>query len=138
MTRQWHQTTGPLDRVFVQTWSLPALPPPRLTADVYELPDGHAYVVEMPVPGLTPDQITIEATSDTLTVSTQPRQTGDDASRTYLQREQAVGPMARVIEFPEEIDTDNIRATLELGILKIEVPKAAAARRRIIKVTSAR
>jgi len=36
--------------------------------------------------------------------------------------------MARLFEFPTEIDPDNIRATLEHGILKVYVPKAAASR----------
>ena len=40
--------------------------------------------------------------------------------------------MSRVFEFPTEIDPDNISATLEAGMLKIHVPKAAASRRRVI------
>ena len=31
---------------------VPALPPPRLTADIYETAGGEAYVIELPVPGL--------------------------------------------------------------------------------------
>jgi HSP20 family molecular chaperone IbpA len=42
--------------------------------------------------------------------------------------------MSRVFEFPTELDTDNVRATLENGMLRIRVPKAAAARRRVIRV----
>jgi hypothetical protein len=38
--------------------------------------------------------------------------------------------MSRLFEFPVEIDTDNIRATLARGLLKIRVPKAALGRRR--------
>jgi HSP20 family molecular chaperone IbpA len=45
--------------------------------------------------------------------------------------------MARIFEFPVEIDTDNVQATLKDGILKIEVRKAAAARRRIIQIGQA-
>jgi HSP20 family molecular chaperone IbpA len=33
-----------------------------------------------------------------------------------------------------EIDTDNVRTTLENGILKIHVPKAAVGRRKVIRV----
>jgi len=42
-----------------------------------------------------------------------------------------------VFQFPVEIDTDEIRATLQAGILSIHVPKAAASRPRVIKVNQA-
>ncbi|HWQ11285.1 MAG TPA: Hsp20/alpha crystallin family protein [Roseiflexaceae bacterium] len=112
----------------------PALPPPRLTADIYETVDGDAYVIEIPVAGRKPDEIIIDATSESLTVSTKPQQVEAQTGRRYLQREQPVEAMSRLFEFPEEIDTDQVRATLENGLLKIEVPKAAAARRRVIRI----
>ena len=61
MTQQWNWLRRPL---------LPALPPPRLTADIYETPGGEAYMIEIPIPGLTPEEIVIDVTSDNLTVST--------------------------------------------------------------------
>jgi HSP20 family molecular chaperone IbpA len=42
--------------------------------------------------------------------------------------------MSRVFEFPMDIDTDNVKASLDKGILKIRVPKAAAGKRRVIRV----
>jgi HSP20 family molecular chaperone IbpA len=42
--------------------------------------------------------------------------------------------MSRIFEFPMELDTDNVQATLENGVLKIHLPKAGAARRRVVKV----
>lgn len=42
---------------------VPALPPPRLTADIYETAGGDAYMIEIPVAGLKPDEIVIEANS---------------------------------------------------------------------------
>jgi HSP20 family molecular chaperone IbpA len=42
--------------------------------------------------------------------------------------------MSRVFEFPSEIDPDHVTATVEAGMLKIHVPKAAAGRRRVIKL----
>src|SRR5258706_13997501 len=65
MTQQWNWLRRPM---------LPALPPPRLTADIYETLAGEAYVIEIPIPGLTPEEIVIDVTSDSLTVSTRPQQ----------------------------------------------------------------
>jgi HSP20 family protein len=118
--------------------SAPALPLPRLTADVYESVDGDAYVVEIPVPGLDANEIAIEATPDVLTVVTKPPANSDpngQNGRRYLVQEQHHGPMSRVFEFPAEIDPDNISATVQAGMLKIHAPKAVATRRRIIKLT---
>ena len=112
----------------------PALPPPRMMADVYEMPGGDAFVVEIPLPGLEPGEIVAEATSDTVTVSTQPRETEAESSQRYIQREQLVWPMSRVFQFPVDIDTDNVRAKLERGILKLHVPKAASGRRKVIRI----
>jgi HSP20 family protein len=113
---------------------VPALPAPRLTADIYETVGGEAYVIEIPVPGLTPDEIVVEADSYSLTVSTEPQQAEPNSDRRYIQREQPVRPLSRLFEFPVEIDTDNVRTTLESGILKIYVPKAAVGRRKVIRV----
>jgi hypothetical protein len=40
--------------------------------------------------------------------------------------------MSRVFDFPVEIASDNIQATLEHGLLKIYVPRAATGRRKVI------
>jgi HSP20 family protein len=124
-----------MQQLLQDTLGYPALPPPRPTADVYESVDGEAYVVEMPLPGLQSSEIGIEATADTLTVSTRPASVdASDSGRRYLQREQETGAMARVFEFPSEIDPDNITANLEHGMLNIRLPKAVAAKRRVIKL----
>jgi len=38
----------------------------RLTADVYETPGGETYVLEIPLPGVKPEEIVIEADSYSL------------------------------------------------------------------------
>jgi HSP20 family molecular chaperone IbpA len=107
MTQQWN---------WPRRTTRPAQPAQRLSADIYESVDGDAYEIEIPVAGLRPDEIVIEATSDGLTVWTQPRQAEADTGRKYIQREQTPGPSSRVFEFPEDIDIDNVQATLDNGI----------------------
>jgi HSP20 family protein len=111
-----------------------SLPAPKLTANLYETAGGEAYVIEIPVAGLKPDEIVIEAESDTVTVSTEPRPNEVESDRRYIQREESIRPLSRIFEFPVEINTDGLRTTLEHGILKIHVPKAAASRRRVFRV----
>ena len=114
--------------------SHPMLPPPRLTADVFETPDGTAYAIEVPAPGLRADELIISATGDMLTVEVQPRDSTDEQSRTYLVQEVPRERMARVFTFPTTIDVDNIGAHLEQGVLRIRIPKAEGVRSRVIRV----
>lgn len=81
MTQQVHATV------------VPEAASSRLTADIYETAGGDAYVIEIPVPGLKPDEIVLEVTSYTLTVSTEPQQAEPNSGRRYIQREQPVRPM---------------------------------------------
>jgi HSP20 family protein len=106
----------------------------RATANVYETPGGEAYVIEVPLPGLTRQEIVVEVDVGTITVRTEPARTEEEEGRTYLVREHLVEPMARVFEFPADIDTDNVRVILEQGMLRIRAPKAAAGRPRVVKI----
>ena len=108
----------------------------RATANVYETPGGEAYVIELPVAGLTRQEIVVEVDVGTITVRTEPGRTEEEDGRTYFVREHLVEPMARVFEFPADIDTDNVRVKLEQGMLRIRAPKAAAGRPRTVKVAS--
>src|SRR6202521_1436001 len=116
MAQQWNWVNIP---------TRPALPPPPAAADVYEPAGGEAYVIEMHVPGVKPEEIAVEATPNSLRVSTDPQQP-QDSGRRYIRREQEIRPWSRFFEFPMEIDTDKVRATMENGILKIYAPKALA------------
>ena len=122
MTQAWRATI------------VPALPPARLTADIDETAGGEAYVLDIPVPGLQPEEIVIEVDTDRLPVSTEPQPAKSDSGRRYRQREPPGRPLSRLFECPGEIDPDYVRTTLETGILTIHVPKAAVGRRKVIRV----
>jgi HSP20 family protein len=111
--------------------------PSELIADVYETAGGDAYVIEIPVPGLRPDEIVLEVDPYSITVRTDPQQAAANSGRNYIQREQSILPRSRLFDFPVEIDTDNVQANLENGILRIRVPKASAGKRKVIRIGQA-
>jgi|DewCreStandDraft_2_1066082.scaffolds.fasta_scaffold01556_4 HSP20 family protein len=115
----------------------PLLPPPRITADVYETADGTAYIVEIPAPGLKSDEIKVTVSGDMLTVELQPRAGDTEAGRTYLIQELSRQPMARVFTFPTAIDPHHIQARLEGGMLRITVPKAEGIPSHVVPVVEA-
>jgi HSP20 family molecular chaperone IbpA len=85
-----------------------------VAANVYDTPGGDAYVVEIPVPDARADEIGVEATVDTVTVT--------------------VRSQSRVFEFPMDLDTDRVSAELKDGVLRIEAPKAVVGKRRVVPV----
>ena len=87
---------------------------PEVSAQVYDSPGGDAYVLEIPVADATADDIGVEATVDTITVT--------------------VRSQSKVFEFPMDLDTDNVRAELKQGVLRIQAPKALAGKRRMVRV----
>lgn len=117
--------------------SRPLLPPPRMSADVYEPPGGTTYVVEIPAPGLRADEIKITVSGDMLTVELQPRSASPEPGRAYLVQELSRQPLARVFTFPTAIDPHHIQARLENGMLRITVPKADGIPSHVIRVEEA-
>lgn len=124
MAQQWGWLNMPMR---------PALPPPPTTADLYEPAGGEAYIIEMHVPGVKPEEIVVEAAPESVRVSVD-RQQSEDSGRRYILREQEMRSWSRLFEFPMEIDPDKVRATLENGILKVYATKALANQPKIIPI----
>jgi len=123
-----------IDRLFSEIRSRAELPPPRPVADVFDSPDGTAYIIEVPVPGLTVEELTLNATADTLTLEVQPRRTDEAGRGRYLAQEIRRVPSARVFNFPTPIDPDRTTARIEHGMLRITAPKAEGSPSRRIPV----
>jgi HSP20 family molecular chaperone IbpA len=88
---------------------------PEPAANVYDSPGGDDYIVEIPLgEDVKADEIGVEATVDTITVT--------------------VRSESRVFEFPMDLDTDRVHAELKQGVLRIQAPKAAVGKRRVIRV----
>lgn len=97
--------------------------------------EAEAYVIEMPVAGLKAEEILIEVMADAVAVSIKPEQAADSRGRDMECMEGAQASWrSQIFEFPVKIDSDNVRVSLENGILQIHVPKAASASRRVVPV----
>jgi HSP20 family protein len=97
-----------------------------------------ALIVEMAMPGITPEEI--EVTLDGRTLAIRAR-TEKDTERQgeegrYLVREREVASYARVIMLPTEVDADKVASTFENGELTLTLPKAVDRRSRRIPITA--
>ena len=103
---------------------------PRL--DIYERPDGFTITAEMP--GLSRDEIEIELTADSLSISgertREPLADGEQLHRA----ERPYGAFSRSFSIGVPVDTEQASAKLTDGILTLEIPKTREAQRRDIRI----
>src|SRR5262245_43769864 len=99
--------------------------------DLWETPD--AYHVKAAVPGLSPDDLEINATNDTVTISGEFKASSDTSKDGWLRQERRTGKFTRSFTMPVEIDSSKVDATFTSGVLHLTLPKAEAVRPKQIK-----
>jgi HSP20 family protein len=90
--------------------------------------DGN-YMIDVALPGFTPDDIEIDISGNDLTISGTYERSREDRRTHYTEFTQA--SFARTITLPQEINVDQVTATFDNGVLHIVAPPMApiAARR---------
>lgn len=83
--------------------------------------DG-TYYLECALPGYKKDDVSVELTGDTVSISGSYKEEKRDEQAHYHRRELRQGSFARTIELPDEIDVDKAGATFENGMLRLTLP----------------
>jgi HSP20 family protein len=102
-------------------------------ADVYETDE--AIVVVADVPGVDENSVDITLEDNVLTINgyVEP-EPPEGYNLTYA--EYRVGDYVRAFTVSDQIERDGIEATVKDGVLRLHLPKAAAAKRRRIPITT--
>jgi len=134
-TRDMMRLGDAMDRLFEDSWLRPSFASRaerelRLPLDVYTTPSE--IVVIANVPGLKPDDVTITLENDTLSVSGEIKAPVENVD--YVFQERSYGKFSRVLTINVPVDNDKVEATFDSGVLTITLPKAEAARPKVIKV----
>lgn len=103
--------------------------------DIIETPEELRLLID--VPGATQDGVEIEFERGVLSIYARVADRAPGDAGQYLLREYGVGDFARTFRVSEVVDSNNISATLEHGVLTVTLPKAAEARPRKISVRGA-
>lgn len=95
-----------------------------MKCDIYEK-DGK-YHIEMDIPGFKKEEISVETKDGYLTITAEKKDevNEDDKEKNYIRRERTYGKYQRSF-YLGDLDEENIDASFENGMLKIEVPKKA-------------
>jgi len=89
-------------------------------------------------PGLTLEDLNVEIENNILTIAGEKRETREEGkeNRRYHLWERRYGSFRRSFTLPRTVDSDQVEARFENGILTIQMPKAAEAKSRRIEVKS--
>ena len=96
--------------------------------DVYESKDQKEYLVEAPLPGAKPEEISISAMGDALTIKYATKGEEKVEKPNYVRHERYEGEMSRTITLPTQIVPEKVQATYDHGILTLHIPKSEAAK----------
>ena len=122
-----------LDRLTQQlvgpgTWSRPA----AMAMDAYR--DGDEYVIAFDLPGVSPEAIDIDVERNMLTVRAERRPvTKSDGVQMELS-ERPLGVFSRQVVLADTLDTEQIKADYEAGVLTLRIPIAERAKPRKIAI----
>jgi HSP20 family protein len=100
--------------------------------DLSEKDDRVILTVELP--GMKADDIDISVQGNTLTLSGQKTVAHEEKDVHYYHRERCGGSFQRVITLPNDVDTENIQARHNDGVLTITLPKSETAKPKRIAV----
>lgn len=98
---------------------------------------GEHYVLEVVLPGLNADDINIEASRKSITLSGERAATEYGEDKTVLRRERRYGSFRRVVNLPVAIDHEQVSADYTNGVLTVHVPKSAEVRNQVVKINVA-
>lgn len=87
------------------------------------------YRIELAAPGISKDDLEVSVDdNDELVISFEKKSENEDKNEkkgTYIRREFSYSSFRQCFTLPENVDRDNISASMEHGVLKVDLPKKA-------------
>lgn len=95
---------------------------------------GDRYMLSAQLPGMTPADIDLSITGETLTMRGERKRPESVTDESYRRQERPMGRWARTITLPDRVDSLQVGASFANGILTVTIPKAESAKPRHITV----
>jgi HSP20 family protein len=100
--------------------------------DIFEEPEFVRIVAE--VPGVKPEDVKILVEANVLTIQGTKEQVAEQKAEKVHRYERIYGSFERSFTLPTTVDAEHIKATYDLGVLTLVLPKVEMAKPRQIKV----
>jgi len=104
-----------------------------LRTDLSETDDE--VLVRAELPGVDPNDVEINVTGSTLTISGEKKREHEDKQRNYHYVERQFGSFNRTVQLPGYADPDKVDASFRNGLLTVRIGKKPDAKPRRIKVS---
>lgn len=101
--------------------------------DIQETTEG--YKLQAELPGLTKDDINITLENNVLRLTGERKFEKDVKKESFHRVERTYGTFTRAFALPQQVDSGNVQAAFENGVLTIVVPKAEQAKPRKIEIS---
>ncbi|TWT73486.1 Spore protein SP21 [Posidoniimonas polymericola] len=108
----------------------------RFTPSLNVTETDRSYEVTAELPGLAPEDVSVEMTGGTLVVSGEKKEEKEEKGKTVHRVERRHGEFRRVVQLPDAADSKGVEATFEHGVLTVKVPKSVEQRPKKIAVKS--
>jgi HSP20 family protein len=102
--------------------------------DVVENEDE--YLVRASLPGINPDDLEITFEDNLLTLKGEVKEENEVDETRYHLRERRYGSFTRTIKMPSGIQSDNIEANYDKGVLELHLPKVEEVKPKKIAITT--
>lgn len=103
--------------------------------DVYE--DNQKVVLKLEVPGIEEKDLDVRVENHTLTVKGERKFEKEEKEENFHRIERRYGSFYRAFTLPNTVDTENVDAKYNAGVLKLELKKKPEAQPKQIKVNVA-
>ena len=127
-----------MDRLFEDSFT-PTRRRDQAAAQVWRLPldayvTAEEIIVLANVPGVKPEDVEITIEGDTLTISGERPAPIENVN--YVMQERTFGKFQRTLNINIPVDANRAEARYENGLLTLVIPKAEAAKPKVIQVTT--
>jgi HSP20 family protein len=136
--REYSPMQERMNRLFRESYS-PEGPEEALTTtsvappvDIYE--DEHKITLKIEVPGIDEKDIDVRIEGNTLTVHGERKLEKDEKEENFRRVERQYGSFTRSFTLPGSVDSGQVSADYDKGVLKINLAKKAEAKPKQIKV----
>ncbi len=100
--------------------------------DIYET--EKEFVLKAELPDVEPKDVKVNVEGNVLTITGERREESDVKEGDYHRKERFYGTFSRSFVLPDTIDREGIKAAFKAGVMKLSLPKKAAAKPREITI----
>lgn len=111
-----------------------ATPLQRFDRDFEDI--GESYRLQLDVPGVQDKNIRIDATSNSITITSERPQADVPKGYQALRTERGTTKSSQSYSLPAKVDLEKVQATLQDGVLTVNLPKSPENLPKAIKISS--